>query len=106
MEPLWTVVITIVLSYFSLVLGELVPKRIAQNKPEKWAFAAANVVKFVGAVLKPFVWFLTKSTNLVLKLLRIDPNQTDKPVTEEEIRMMVDVGSESGNIEDTDKEMI
>lgn len=106
MEPLWTVVITIVLSYFSLVLGELVPKRIAQNRPEKWAFAAANIVKFIGAVLKPFVWFLTKSTNLVLKLFRIDPNQTDKPVTEEEIRMMVDVGSESGNIEDTEKEMI
>ena len=106
MEPLWTVVITIVLSYFSLVLGELVPKRIAQNKPEKWAFAAAGVVKFFGAFLRPFVWILTKSTNLVLRLFRIDPNQTDKPVTEEEIRMMVDVGSESGNIEDTEKEMI
>lgn len=106
MESLWTVVITIVLSYFSLVLGELVPKRIAQNKPEKWAFGVANIVKFFGAVLKPFVWFLTKSTNLVLMMLKIDPNQTDKPVTEEEIRMMVDVGSESGNIEDTEKEMI
>ena len=106
MESLWTVVITLVLSYFSLVLGELVPKRIAQNYPEKWAFAAANIVKFIGAVLKPFVWFLTKSTNFILMLFKIDPNQTDKPVTEEEIRMMVDVGSESGNIEDTEKEMI
>ena len=106
MESVWTVVITIVLSYFSLVLGELVPKRIAQNMPEKWAFAAAGIVKFFGALLRPFVWFLTKSTNFVLRLFRIDPNQTDKPVTEEEIRMMVDVGSESGNIEDTEKEMI
>lgn len=106
MEPLWTVVITIVLSYFSLVLGELVPKRIAQNNPEKWAFAAAGVVKFFGAIMRPFVWFLTKSTNVVLRLFRIDPNQTDKSVTEEEIRMMVDVGSESGNIEDSEKEMI
>ncbi len=106
MEPLWTVVITIVLSYFSLVLGELVPKRIAQNNPEKWAFAAAGVVKFFGAIMRPFVWFLTKSTNVVLRLFRIDPNQTDKTVTEEEIRMMVDVGSESGNIEDSEKEMI
>ena len=79
---------------------------MAQNKPEKWAFAAANVVKFFGALLKPFVWFLTQSTNVILKLFKIDPNQTDKPVTEEEIRMMVDVGSESGNIEDTEKEMI
>ena len=106
MESFWTVVITIILSYFSLVLGELVPKRIAQNNPEKWAFAAAGVVKFFGALMRPFVWFLTKSTNLVLMLFRIDPNQTDKSVTEEEIRMMVDVGSESGNIEDTEKEMI
>ena len=106
MEPLWTVVITIVLSFFSLVLGELVPKRIAQNNPEKWAFATAGIVRFFGAILRPFVWILTKSTNLVLRLFRIDPNQTDKTVTEEEIRMMVDVGSESGNIEDTEKEMI
>ncbi len=106
MEPLWTVVITVILSYFSLVLGELVPKRIAQNNPEKWAFAAAGVVKFFGAMMRPFVWFLTKSTNVVLRLFRIDPNQTDKTVTEEEIRMMVDVGSESGNIEDSEKEMI
>ena len=106
MEPLWTVVITIILSFFSLVLGELVPKRIAQNNPEKWAFATAGIVKFFGALLKPFIWILTKSTNLVLRMFRIDPNQTDKTVTEEEIRMMVDVGSESGNIEDTEKEMI
>ena len=106
MEPLWTVVITVILSYFSLVLGELVPKRVAQNNPEKWAFAAAGIVKFFGAVMRPFVWFLTKSTNLVLRLFRIDPNQTDKSVTEEEIRMMVDVGSELGNIEDSEKEMI
>ena len=106
MEPMWTVIITIVLSYFSLVLGELVPKRIAQNNPERWAFAAARVVKFFGAIMRPFVWFLTKSTNLVLRMFRIDPNQTDKTVTEEEIRMMVDVGSESGNIEDSEKEMI
>jgi len=106
MEPLWTVVITVILSYFSLVLGELVPKRVAQNNPEKWAFAAAGIVKFFGTMMRPFVWFLTKSTNLVLRLFRIDPNQTDKTVTEEEIRMMVDVGSESGNIEDSEKEMI
>jgi len=106
MESLWTVIITIILSYFSLVLGELVPKRVAQNNPEKWSFAVSGIVRFFGAVLRPFIWFLTKSTNFVLMLFRIDPNQTDKTVTEEEIRMMVDVGSESGNIEDTEKEMI
>ncbi len=105
-ESFWTVIITVVLSYFSLVLGELVPKRIAQSNPEKWAFAAAGVVRFCGFILKPFVFLLTASTNIILKAFRISPVHTDKTVTEEEIRMMVDVGSESGNIEDSEKEMI
>jgi putative hemolysin len=105
-EPLFTVLITIVLAYFSLVFGELVPKRIAQNKPEKWAYAAYGIVRFFGIVTKPFVKLLTASTNGILRLCKIDPNDNDKEVTEEEIRMMVDVGSESGNIEDTEREMI
>lgn len=106
LQTFWTVAITVVLSYFSLVLGELVPKRIAQSYPEKWAFAAAGVVRFFGVFLKPFVVLLNASTNLILKLFRISPVLADKTVTEEEIRMMVDVGSESGNIEDSEKEMI
>ncbi len=105
-ETLCTVLITIVLSYFSLVFGELVPKRIAQKYPEKWSFAASGVVKFFGAVAKPFVFFLTASVNGILKLLRINPEDTDKEVTEEEIRMLVDVGSENGTIEDSEKTMI
>ena len=104
--PVFTVLITIVLSYFSLVLGELVPKRIAHKNPEKWAFRAYGVVRAFGIITKPFVKFLTASTNLMLRLFKIDPNEKDKEVTEEEIRMMVDVGSESGNIEDTEREMI
>ena len=104
--PVFTVLITIVLSYFSLVLGELVPKRIAQKNPEKWAFRAYGIVRAFGIITKPFVKFLTASTNLMLRLFKIDPNEKDKEVTEEEIRMMVDVGSESGNIEDTEREMI
>lgn len=106
METLWTVVITVILSYFSLVLGELVPKRIAQTYPEKWAFAVTGVVNFFSIFLRPFVIVLTASTNGILRLFKIDPNKNDKTVTEEEIRMMVDVGSESGNIEDNEKEMI
>ncbi|MBR5357811.1 MAG: HlyC/CorC family transporter [Clostridiales bacterium] len=106
METLWTVVITVVLSYFSLVLGELVPKRIAQTYPEKWAFAVTGIVNFFSVFLRPFVVVLTASTNGILRLFKIDPNKNDKIVTEEEIRMMVDVGSESGNIEDNEKEMI
>ena len=106
METLWTIVITVILSFFSLVLGELVPKRIAQNFPEKWAFAVTGIVNFFSVFLRPFVIVLTASTNGILRLFKIDPNKNDKIVTEEEIRMMVDVGSESGNIEDTEKEMI
>lgn len=105
-EPVCTVVITIILAYFSLVFGELVPKRVAQKYPEKWAYAAASVVRGFGVITKPFVKFLTASTNAVLFLFKIDPNEDDKEVTEEEIRIMVDVGSESGNIEETEKDMI
>lgn len=105
-EPLFTVLITIVLAYFSLIFGELVPKRIAQNNPERWAYRSYKIVRGFGLITKPFVKFLTASTNVVLRLFRIDPNDNDKEVTEEEIRMMVDVGSESGNIEDTEREMI
>jgi len=106
LEPLCTVVITIILSYFSLVLGELVPKRVAQKYPEKWAFLSAGLVKGFGLFTRPFVKFLTLSTNAILRLFKIDPEDHDKKVTEEEIRMMVDVGSESGNIEEEEKEMI
>ncbi|MCQ2528312.1 MAG: hemolysin family protein [Saccharofermentans sp.] len=105
-EAVCTVVITIILAYFSLVLGELVPKRVAQRYPEKWAYTAASIVRGFGVITKPFVKFLTASTNAVLFLFKIDPNEEDKEVTEEEIRMMVDVGSESGNIEELEKDMI
>ena len=104
--PMSTVLITIVLSYFSLILGELVPKRVAQKYPERWSFAAAGIVRGFGLLTTPFVKFLTASTNAILKLLRIDPKDKDKEVTEEEIRMMVDVASESESIEDNEKQMI
>ncbi len=106
LRTLSMVVVTIILSYFSLVLGELLPKRLAQKYPDRIAFFAVKVVRFVGILLNPFVHFLTFSTNLCLRLMGIDPNTNDKNVTEEEIRMMVDVGSESGSIEDQEKEMI
>lgn len=105
-SPISTVVITIILSYFSLVLGELVPKRVAQKNPEKWAFLAAGIVKGFGFIATPFVKFLTFSTNMILKLLGINPEDKDKEVTEEEIRMLVDVANESDTIEDSEKEMI
>ena len=101
-----TVVITLVMSYFSLVLGELVPKKIAMNKPEKMAFMAAPILVFVAKVTKPIVKFLALSTNGVLRLIGIDPHADEEVVTEEEIRMMVDVGGEKGVIEDVQIEMI
>lgn len=101
-----TVLITLVMSYFSLVLGELVPKKIAMNKPEKMAFMAAPVLTFVAKITKPVVKFLAFSTNGVLRLIGIDPHADEEVVTEEEIRMMVDVGGEKGVIEDTQIEMI
>lgn len=94
------------MSYFSLVLGELVPKKIAMNKPEKMAFMAAPILVFVAKVTRPIVKFLAFSTNSVLKLIGIDPHADEEVVTEEEIRMMVDVGGEKGVIEDTQIEMI
>ncbi len=101
-----TVVITLIMSYFSLVLGELVPKKIAMNKPEKMAFMAAPILVFVAKVTRPIVKFLAFSTNSVLRLIGIDPHADEEVVTEEEIRMMVDVGGEKGVIEDTQIEMI
>lgn len=106
LRTLSMVVVTIILSYFSLVLGELFPKRLAQKYPERVAFFSAKIVRIFGVFLNPFVHLLTFSTNLCLRLIGIDPNTNDKNVTEEEIRMMVDVGSESGSIEDQEKEMI
>lgn len=101
-----TVLITLIMSYFSLVLGELVPKKIAIQKPEKMAFMAAPILTFVAKVTKPLVRFLAFSTNSVLKLFGIDPHADEEVVTEEEIRMMVDVGGEKGVIEDAQIEMI
>ncbi len=101
-----TVVITLIMSYFSLVLGELVPKKVAMSKPEKMAFMAAPILVFVAKVTNPIVRFLAFSTNGVLRLIGIDPHADEEVVTEEEIRMMVDVGGEKGVIEDAQIEMI
>lgn len=106
LATLCMVVVTIILSYFSLVLGELVPKRVAQRYPEKLAFFSSSIVRTFGILLRPFVAFLTFSTSVVLRIMHINPEEKDKNVTEEEIRLMVDVGSEEGSIEDEEKQMI
>ena len=98
--------ITLILSYFSIVFGELIPKRLAMKNPEKMALSMAGILQFVSAFFAPFVWVLTQSTNGLLRLLHINPDEQEESVTEEEIRMMLDTGSEKGTIDKIENEMI
>ena len=98
--------ITLILSYFSIVFGELIPKRLAIKNPEKMALSMAGILQFVSAFFAPFVWVLTQSTNGLLRLLHINPDEQEESVTEEEIRMMLDTGSEKGTIDKIENEMI
>lgn len=100
------IAITLLLSYFTLVLGELVPKRLAMKKAESIAMFVARPIYFISILTSPFVKFLTFSTNTIVRLFGVDPNEEDEEVTEEEIRMMVDVGEEKGTIHENEKEMI
>ena len=105
-ETVASIVITLLMSYLSLVFGELVPKKIAMAKPERISFAFAPILLAVSTVARPFVRLLSASTNGVLRLLGIDPNAEEEQVTEEEILMLVDAGEEKGVLEDTQSEMI
>ncbi|MBE6615414.1 MAG: HlyC/CorC family transporter [Ruminococcaceae bacterium] len=100
------IVITLILSYVTLILGELVPKRIAMKKPEAVALGLAGMLWGVSNAFRPIVWLLTVSMNGVLRLCGIDPNEQDEEVSEEEIRLMVDEGESKGIIAETEKEMI
>lgn len=105
-KTLSLIVVTAILSYFMLVFGELVPKRLAMRKAEKLALGLSSLLDFIAKAFVPFVALLTASTNGVLRLFGIDPKAEDDEVSEEEIRMMVDVGSEKGTIDDDEKELI
>ncbi len=105
-EGVSVVVITVIMSYFSLVLGELAPKRMGMQKPEEIAYKVVGILLVVKKLTTPFVKILSLSTNAVVRLCGFDPNASDDVVTEEEIRMMVDVGEEKGVIENIQKEMI
>lgn len=100
------IVITLILSYFTLVLGELVPKRIAMKKGESVARFVCGPVYGMSRIFKPIVALLTFSVNVVLRCFGIDPKADDEEVTEDEIRVMVDIGSEKGAIEESEHEMI
>ena len=106
LDSIAVVIITLILSYFTLVFGELVPKRVAMKKAEALGLSISGLVSGISTVFKPIVWFLSVSTNAVLRLLGIDPNEADEQVNEEEILMMVDAGSEKGAIDQQEKEFI
>ncbi len=99
------VLITVILSFFTLVFGELVPKRLAMKNYEKIAFATIGIIRFINIVATPFVKLLTYSTNIISKLFGVS-EKDEEIVTEEEIRMMVDEGEEKGSIEEGEKELI
>lgn len=98
--------ITLVLSYFTLIFGELVPKRLAMKKTETISFFVVSPLIALSTVTSPFVKLLSVSTNFVVRLFGIDPAAEEEMVTEEEIRMLVDVGEEKGAIDENEREMI
>ena len=105
-NTLAVIVVTIIISYFTLVLGELVPKRVAMKKPEQIARMVCGFISGMSRIMRPIIWLLTKSTNGVLRLMRINPEDEEEEVSEEEIRYMVDVGEEKGAIESSERDMI
>ena len=106
LDTIAVILITLILSYFTLVFGELVPKRIAMKKSEELAMGISGLVTGISILFKPIVSFLSISTNIVLKICGIDPNEAEDQVGEEEIRMLVDAGSEKGTIDHQEKEFI
>ena len=106
LDTIAVIIITLILSYFTLIFGELVPKRIAMKKSESLALAISGVVSGISVLFKPIVWLLSISTNAVLRLCGIDPNEDEEQVSEEEIRMLVDAGSEKGAIDEHERDFI
>ena len=106
LETISVVVITILLSFITLVFGELVPKRLAMRKAESLGLALAGLVSFISTAFAPIVWLLTASTNGILRLLGIDPNAEENEVSEEDIRMMAYAGREKGVIKEAENDII
>ena len=106
LRPVCVVIITLLLSYLTLVFGELVPKRVGMKYAESLALNMAKMIRIVQTIFAPLVWLLNISTNAVLRLFGIDPNKEDDAVTEEEILMMTDAGAEKGTIDATENRII
>ncbi|HXL56068.1 MAG TPA: hemolysin family protein, partial [Chitinophagaceae bacterium] len=99
-----TVIVVIIITYFSLVLGELVPKRIGLSNPEAIAKTLAGPMRIVTYITYPFIWLLSISSNLIIKLFNI--RRKDTGVTEEEIKAIISEGTEQGTIEEAEQEII
>lgn len=99
-----TFLILIVLTYFTLILGELLPKRLGLANPEKVAIFMARPMRIIGYITYPFIWFLSKSTNLLVNLFKIQ--SSDNHVTEEEIKAIISEGTEQGTIDEVEQEII
>lgn len=106
LDAIAVVIITLILSYFTLIFGELVPKRVAMRKAESLALGISGLISVIAKLFAPIVWILTASTNTVLRILGIDPDAEEETVSEEEIRMMVDVGTQKGTIDHEEKQFI
>ena len=106
LDTLAVIVITIILSFFTLIFGELVPKQIAMHHPYEVANITSGPITFLEKVMRPIVWLLSKTTNGVLRLFRIDPDKEDDDVSEEEIRSMAALGSQKGIIDEDENEWI
>lgn len=104
-EAIVVILITIVLSFFTLIFGELVPKRLAQRKAEGIALGLSGIIFVIAKLFAPLVWLLTVSTNGILRLFRIDPN-ADEEVSEEDIQLTVEAATKQGAIEEEEQEII
>ncbi|WP_302337761.1 hemolysin family protein [uncultured Ruminococcus sp.] len=100
------VLVTLVISYFSIVFGEMVPKRIAMKNAERFSLTMAGPITVIAKLFAPLVWLLTKSTNGILRLCGIDPESDEEIVTEEDLLLMADAGRKKGTIDDSENDMI
>ena len=106
LDTLAVIVITLILSYFTLIFGELVPKRIAMQKPYEVSKLSCGVVLAVAKVVKPVVKFLSMSTNAILRILHLKTEAEEDTITEEEILMMIELGEKRGVLDEDESEWL
>jgi putative hemolysin len=104
-QPLSVGIVVVILTFFSLVLGELLPKRIGLNHPESIAKAVAWPMKIISIITAPYIWLLTHSTEFLLKILQIKPT-ADGKVTEEEIKAIIKEGTEGGEVQEIEQDIV